>query len=93
MRQGRSYVSGHEPIHASKSATCIVLDPATGYWFCRSCGQGGDALTLVMRQHDLTYAAAAAFLTARYGAPTAKPSNSGRRSQPRTRKQIRTEAH
>lgn len=60
---------GHEPHHASKSGGCVLLDSATGRWWCRSCGQRGDAATFVTSLHGWTYRQAAAWLTQHYGAP------------------------
>ena len=30
--------------HASRSGTCLVVWPAEGRWWCRSCRRGGDAI-------------------------------------------------
>jgi len=67
--RGETIRTGHQPIHGSKSGTCVVIWPADGHWWCSSCHQSGDAATLVMQVRDVSYADAAAFLTEHYGPP------------------------
>jgi hypothetical protein len=62
--------TGHEPMHGSRSGRCVLLDPSTGRWWCRSCGRSGDAATYVMMVLGCTYSVAAAWLSGRYGPPT-----------------------
>jgi hypothetical protein len=71
---------GHEPFHGSKSGRCVLIDPTTGWWWCRSCRQGGDAATFLMRWRGWTYRQAAAWLTARYGPPPDVTPETPRRS-------------
>ena len=42
-RSNGTLETGHEPHHHSKSGTCVLIVPATGRWFCRSCQRAGDA--------------------------------------------------
>jgi hypothetical protein len=63
--------SGHEPVHGSRSGTCAVIWPATGRWWCSSCGRSGDAAGFVMAALGLKYPAAAEWLSERYGPPAA----------------------
>jgi hypothetical protein len=66
---GERLKSGHEPVHGSRSGTCVVAWPETGRWWCSSCGRSGDAAGLVMLALGVKYPAAAEWLTARYGPP------------------------
>jgi hypothetical protein len=61
--------TGHEPLHGSKSGRCLLLNPATGRWHCRSCGRGGDAAAWVMDYRGYSYRHAAKWLLARFGPP------------------------
>jgi hypothetical protein len=61
--------SGHEPCHASKSGRCVEIDPARGYWWCRGCRQGGDAVRAVMSLNGVTYPVAVARLVEIWGTP------------------------
>src|SRR5688572_14888975 len=45
---GERLKAGHEPLHGSRSGTCVVAWPATGRWWCSSCGRSGDAAGFVM---------------------------------------------
>jgi hypothetical protein len=66
---GSRIKAGHEPVHSSKSRSCLVAWPAEGTWWCSSCDQSGDAATLVMQARGMSYREAAAFLAERYGPP------------------------
>jgi hypothetical protein len=59
--------SGHEPLHHSRSGTCLIAWLAAGRWWCSSCHRSGDAAGYVMTALGITYAEAAAWLTDRYG--------------------------
>jgi len=59
--------TGHEPIHGSKSGTCVVIDPDRGLWFCRSCRRGGDAAGFLMALRGWDYRCAAERLRWQYG--------------------------
>jgi hypothetical protein len=76
--------SGHEPLHGSKSGRCVLIDPAAGRWWCRSCRRGGDAVTLVMQLRGWDHRRATAWLAARYG-----PSSDDGRKPDRARKRER----
>ena len=39
------FVTGHQPVHPSASGTCLVIWTTTGYYWCSSCKEGGDAAT------------------------------------------------
>ena len=60
---------GHEPVHGSRSGTCVILWPEAGRWWCSSCRQGGDAVQAVRSLEGCSYPAAVARLIDRYGAP------------------------
>jgi hypothetical protein len=74
---------GHEPTHGSKSGRCVLLNPATGRWLCRSCGERGDAITFVMALGGISYQEAAARLTQRFGHGPGDAHRSRRKSSPR----------
>jgi hypothetical protein len=61
--------TGHEPVHGSKSSRCVLINPERGSWLCRSCGERGDAATLVMALAGIGHREAATHLTRRYGPP------------------------
>jgi hypothetical protein len=61
--------TGHEPFHSSRSGRCVFIDPVTGFWWCRACRKGGDAVTLVRLLRGCGYADAAAQLATRFGPP------------------------
>jgi hypothetical protein len=58
---------GHEPFHSSKSGHCVVIDPAMGLWWCRSCRRGGDVARWVMDLHGWDRAQAEGWLIRHYG--------------------------
>lgn len=62
--------SGHEPLHHSRSGTCLTAWVSEGRWWCSSCHRSGDAARFVMQALDVRYGEAAAWLTERYGPPT-----------------------
>jgi DNA primase len=68
-RWGGLLETGHEPTHGSKSGRCVLINPEIGRWLCRSCGERGDAATLVMALAGIGHREAAAQLTRRYGPP------------------------
>ena len=72
-RGGGFVESGHEPVHSSKSGRCLLIDTPRGRWYCRSCGQSGDAVSWVMAVADVSYAEAASSLAERYGPPVSGP--------------------
>jgi len=59
--------TGHEPVHTSKSGRCVLIDPAAGRWWCRSCRTGGDASGLLMSLHGRNYQQATVYLIEHYG--------------------------
>ena len=82
---GERLKSGHEPVHGSRSGTCVVAWPATGRWWCSSCGTSGDAASVVMAALGLKYPASAAWLTARYGPPADAGTEPSRRRASRSK--------
>ena len=68
-RRGTRIRSGHEPLHDSKSGSCVRVDAVAGRWSCASCRRGGDAATLLMDIYGITYPAAVARLVDRFGHP------------------------
>jgi len=69
-RRDGSFDCGHEPIHPSKSGRCVWIRPDEGRYYCRSCGERGDAVTFVMRAWGVSYKTAARWLRERFGSPT-----------------------
>ena len=72
--------TGHEPIHASRSGRCVLIDPLLGRWWCRSCRRSGDAARLVMDLRGCSYRQAAARLAAEHGPPRDSRPDWGRRA-------------
>lgn len=66
VRPDGTVEAGHEPLHSSRSGRCVLIDPARGRWWCRSCRRSGDAAGFVMDARGCSYREAAAWLTARY---------------------------
>jgi hypothetical protein len=73
---------GHEPVHASRSGRCLIIDPASGRWYCRSCRRGGDAIDALRSLRGWDYRQAADWLTARYGPPAGDQQPARRRRRP-----------
>jgi CHC2 zinc finger len=61
---------GHQPFHGSRSQRCVLVDPAAGIWYCRSCRRGGSAVTFVMELKGSSARAAMLWLSERFGVPT-----------------------
>ncbi|MGD9892054.1 MAG: CHC2 zinc finger domain-containing protein [Dehalococcoidia bacterium] len=70
-RANGTLVCGHEPMHGSRSGTCLVIWPEPGRWWCSSCRTSGDALGFLMAVHGWTAREAASELIQRYGEPSA----------------------
>jgi hypothetical protein len=66
---GEQLKSGHEPLHGSRSGTCLVVWRAEGRWWCSSCGRSGDAAAHVAMALGVPFSAAADWLAERYGPP------------------------
>jgi hypothetical protein len=67
---------GHEPIHTSRGGRCVEIDSTTGLLWCRSCREGGDAVSFVLAVQGCTREEAEAVLFLQYGPPqtsTARP--------------------
>jgi len=82
---GERLKSGHEPVHGSRSGTCVVAWPGTGRWWCSSCGRSGDAAGYVMQALGSGYPTAAEWLIERYGPPADAGSELSRRRASRSR--------
>jgi hypothetical protein len=80
--------SGHEPFHHSRSGRCLVIWPASGRWYCRSCRATGDTAALVMTMYGWRYPQAAAWLECRYGPPAASTHNTYPRPPRRTQRAL-----
>lgn len=61
------FVCGHEPVHASKSGTCVVIDATKSNWFCRSCEKGGDIIAAMMSPRGMSREEAKAYLASTFG--------------------------
>ena len=48
-QNGNGWV-GHHLAHGSESKTSLHIDPKTGLWHCKNCGQGGDQISWVGHQ-------------------------------------------
>ena len=83
---GERLKTGHEPVHGSRSGTCVVAWPSTGRWWCSSCGRSGDAVGFVMAALGLKYSAAADWLTERYGPSADAGSELSRRRASRSKR-------
>lgn len=70
-RSNGRFECGHEPAHGSKSGRCVLIDPALGRWYCRSCRCGGDAVAALMSLRGWVYRQAAEWLAAQFGPPAA----------------------
>src|SRR4051794_13227390 len=46
---------GHEPVHTSKSGTCVKIDGEKGSWYCASCNTGGDAVKALMSLRGIAH--------------------------------------
>lgn len=66
-RGNGTLVSGHEPVHGSKSGNCLVVWIAEARWWCSSCRQSGDAAALVASLRGWSYGQAARWLRWQYG--------------------------
>jgi hypothetical protein len=60
---------GHEPVHGSRSGSCVIVWPEDGRWWCSSCHRGGDAVAAVQSLEGCPRPAAIARLGERYGFP------------------------
>jgi DNA primase len=47
----------------------VWIRPAEGRYFCRSCGESGDAATLLMRVYGISRRQAERLLAERFGPP------------------------
>jgi hypothetical protein len=79
---GNGSTSGHEPVHASGSGTCLFFNPATGWWRCASCGEHGDAVALHASLHGISRKEAARVLAQRFGRPTTVGASTPQRPKP-----------
>jgi hypothetical protein len=61
--------SGHEPLHASSSGTCVSISRDRGVWWCSSCQRGGTAVEWIRSTRNLSYTSATAWLRLRFGPP------------------------
>jgi hypothetical protein len=60
--------TGHEPVHTSKSGTCVSIDIEKALWFCYGpCNKGGGLINAVMGLRGLPYAAALQYIREVYG--------------------------
>ena len=63
------FETGHAPVYSSNSGRCALLTPNVGWWYCRQCRKGGNAVKAVMSLQGITYTQAVNWLTQRYGLP------------------------
>jgi hypothetical protein len=93
QRRNGTIVTGHEPLHGSRSGTCLVIWPEEGRWWCSSCRTSGDSAGWLMQLHGCTAGAAATMLRERYGDPTQGATSASRRSRRRPTLRIREYTH
>src|SRR5688572_28305141 len=44
----KGFECGHEPVHPSKSGTCVKIDSEKSLWYCTNCESGGDVVRALM---------------------------------------------
>jgi hypothetical protein len=69
------FKTGHQPIHSSKSGTCVAIDATKDVWYCSnpSCRMGGGSITAIMNLEGKSYAEAEAEVLALGGTPPKRP--------------------
>lgn len=65
LRRAGANLSGCCPFHSEKTPSFTVFPDR--HFYCFGCGAGGDVISFIMRQENLDYAGAIAFLAARAG--------------------------
>ena len=65
LRRAGANLSGCCPFHSEKTPSFSVFPDR--HFYCFGCGAGGDVISFIMRQENLDYAGAIAFLAARAG--------------------------
>jgi hypothetical protein len=63
--------TGHEPVHASTSGTCVNLPMDQNHWHCFNCQQGGGPVEAIMSLKGVSRNEAEAHLRALSGEPGA----------------------
>jgi hypothetical protein len=73
------FKTGHEPVHASSSGTCVRIDANKDVWFCHNCQEGGDVVKAAQSLRGLSYEEALAYVLSL--APDAEAGQKKRDSQ------------
>jgi len=53
--RGRELVGYHGNKHGSNSKTSLTVDPTQGVYHCFNCGEGGDAITWLMKNRGMSF--------------------------------------
>jgi hypothetical protein len=75
------FTCGHDPVHQSKSGTCVKINSEKGLWFCTSCNIGGDAVKAMMSLRGVSREEAETLLRVMTGAKDEEDSGRRRESQ------------
>ncbi|CDC62634.1 dNA primase [Clostridium sp. CAG:448] len=87
LRRAGSNFSGLCPFHNEKSPSFTVF-PDSQNFYCFGCNVGGDVITFIMREENLTYPEAVSFLAARVGVVIPEGTGSGRQQEGISRKRL-----
>ena len=66
LKRAGSNLNGLCPFHSEKTPSFTVF-PSTSNFYCFGCGAGGDVITFIMKQENLSYPEAIEFLARRSG--------------------------
>jgi len=66
-QRGRELVGWHSNKHDSNSKASLTVDPAQGLYYCFNCGEGGDVLTWLIKNRDMTFIEALHYLAQQAG--------------------------
>ncbi len=66
LKRAGSNMNGLCPFHSERTPSFTVF-PATKSFYCFGCGAGGDVVSFIMREENLSYPEALEFLAARAG--------------------------
>ncbi len=88
QRRDSTLESGHQPVHESSSGRCLVAWPDQGRWYCRACGERGNAVALVASLNGWDRHRAYVWLAGQYGLPAKR--NRQRRGRVVARVEVRS---
>ena len=61
--------TSHQPVHSSKSGTCVSINAAKDTWYCRSCKVGGGSIKAIISLEGKSFDEAEAEVLAMGGVP------------------------